>query len=382
MRFRSWIGAAVKCNNQSVLVALTLFLLALSQDLYFFWIGKGWTPFQYESLALLLIVGQIRFVKTSGVAIFLFLTITKVLFFQFGLDFVSMQESMLGLMLLTGLLFVAAVARLHQWRQLLLGLSVFLVAFGLITLVDKKLTNDMVASSYLNGILSSRLKEGSHSGNEIYKDLMASAMHKKGSILVVWESLGVPVDKQMLAGFEKDIAPAKMQVLSHEGGSTVTAEARYVCGVNGRVPTTPNCVPQHINGTAMHGNTLSYFSRTQLYRHMGFQTALGRSDMPSLEICHYAYTAICDEALLDLLLETVKKDKCQGFSYAMTIDSHFPYLKYSDHPVELLADVKMFLKKFEALKTELPDCELIVAGDHPPPLSKGFEAKSVLVIRR
>lgn len=368
--------------RESVVAALVFLSLAIAQDIYYFWAGNGWTPIQYESLASLLIIGQTRFSRTSGLVIFLFLCITKIIYFQFGLDFLSIQESRLGIIILAGLVSIAAIVRIHQWRQLALGGTAFALAFAFLTVVDKEFTNDMAASSYLSGIFASKMQSGTTSTNLVYQHLMRRSMDKKGSVLVVWESLGVPLDKVLLAQFEKNISPAKLEVVVHEGGSTVTAEARYLCGVNGRLPETTDCIPQYIDATAMHGNTLSYFNRASLYRKMGFRAAIGRADLQNLKVCRFAYTAICDDALLDELLAQVRRDRCEGFSYILTIDSHFPYLKYSDHPSELLADVTRFLQKFEALRHELPDCELIVAGDHPPPLSKGFEAKSVLVVRR
>lgn len=371
-----------KLSNKSIQVALMLLVLCACQDFYNFWIGKSWTPFQYESIATLLIIGQNRFIKSTGLVLFLFLSSTKIIFFQFGIDFFSIQESTLGVVILVSLFFIFIFIKIHQWRQIIWGLFFYFLFFIFILFIDKKITNDMFSSSYIFGLITPKIKITTPSNNKVYKMLKDRSIGKKGTILVVWESLGVPLDKKILATLQREIDPATMETITHEGGSTVAAEIRYLCGVNGTLQTGTDCLPNHDSSTAMHGNTLSYFNRYSLYRNIGFEKYLGRSDLGDLEVCHFAYTAICDEQLLDQLLKTVKQEQCKGFYYALTIDSHFPYLKYSDHPAQLISDVKIFLQKYEALRVELPDCELIVVGDHPPPLSNNFEAKSVLLIRR
>jgi hypothetical protein len=169
-----------------------------------------------------------------------------------------------------------------------------------------------------------------------------------------------------------------------EGGSTVSAEIRYICGSNNGF-LSEKCIPNIFNGgTAYHGNSLNYFSRYNMYKEFGFKESLGLKELRSINLneCNYTYNAICDDELFNFIVKKIEKNNgCNGFSYFLTIDSHFPYRKYGNHPYDLSINLKNTVNYLSKVNYKYNSCKFIIVGDHPPPLSKGFKTGSVALIK-
>ena len=359
---------------------LFVLLIEVAIDMVLYWRGISWTPLHYESLLPLVLYGHIRWLKLKLTLILVITTIAKLLFFEFGLSLPLIFESNVAVLAVSAsMLTFIYIYFLETWN-IKNGLIVLGMGLMIAWYFDKHLTNDMGVASFLLpqsgvGVTAER------SDNSVYAELLQRAQHKQGTVLVIWESLGVPTDEVLLSDFRKQIEPYQVLSLLHEGGSTVSAEIRYLCGWNHGLPNSNLCTP-HIQGSeAFHGNSISYFNRRSLYTRMGFTNFSGRSEMETLPVCHFAYNAVCDRALLKHMLDGVLANGCHNLSYALTIDSHFPYLKYKQHGRELLMDVKWLLNEFEVIKKVTPDCELIIVGDHPPPLASGFLPHSILEIK-
>ena len=74
------------------------------------------------------------------------------------------------------------------------------------------------------------------------------------------------------------------------------------------------------------------------------------------------------------------QNQCKGLFYALTIDSHFPYNKYQNHVHDLLEDVSSAMEKLKQVKQAFPGCNIVVIGDHPPPVSTQFDPRAVMRI--
>lgn len=198
-------------------------------------------------------------------------------------------------------------------------------------------------------------------------------------IFLIWESLGVPKNNNLLESFRNEIKPAQVQILKYEGGSTISAEIRFLCGYDHGLTDTSLRAPKFYSSTAYHGNKLTFFNRKLLYEKMRFSSFLDRYKMSHLPVCHFAYNAVCDRSMLKFIFSKVLSNGCKGITHLLTIDSYFPCLNCKHHAQDLLADLNWFLDEFSEVKKLISECDLVVVGDHPPPLAKGFRAHEILM---
>jgi len=353
-------------------------IILFATDTYLFLNGKSWTFLQYESALPFLLIGQKRYSSVKVISLSFLIISTKILFYEFGLTFNLIRESLFGSLVLastaTALVISSFKDAFKNIKLTLLGLAVFLGT----ALIDKNLAGDKLFSSYL----LPQMKIGQKpypSANPLRGEIVAS-FAERGSILIVWESLGWPKDMSAIASFKKQNPTVKIQRVDHEGGSTLTGEMRYLCGSNSGVMNYADCVPHQGFSVAFHGNTLNYFQRQTEYQKMGFNQLYGRQELGELPLCHYAYNAVCDSDLIDQLIKTASEHQCKGLFYAMTIDSHFPFEKYTSFVPGILRDVSGTLAKLKQIKQEFPDCNIVVIGDHPPPVSTEFDPRAVMRI--
>lgn len=354
--------------------------IALSSafDLYLFSNGKSWTPLQYETCLPLILLGQSRQIIIKHILTFLLINSTKLLFYEFGLTFGLIAES--NLAVATIIIAIISLATLSTKDAIQGKYFSFL---GILLLVgcavaDKNIAGDKLFSSYL--LPQMKLGQKPYPSINPLKNQIEASILEQGAILVVWESLGWPKDSAAIDAFKTRNPNAAVQRIEHEGGSTLTAEMRYLCGSNAGVMDYADCVPHKTQSEALHGNALSYFQRQIEYPKMGFKKYYGRKELSELTLCHYAYNAACDSDLIDRLIQSAQKNQCKGLFYALTIDSHFPYNKYQNHVHDLLEDVSGAMEKLKQVKQAFPDCNIVVIGDHPPPVSTEFDPRAVMRI--
>lgn len=361
------------------LCSIVLFAL----DLSLYRVGLSWTPFHYESMAPMLafsaFVGKWRWV--SATAALLVFGITSLLFFSFKLSWQLATESWLFFagMVLIGGLWLAPVA-VGAWSNIR-ALITFLVIMSALIFVDKFLCHDMLLASYTPHFFRLQTSERSiPSHNFIYSSLNAQLAPDKGAVLIVFESLGVAEDNTTISQLQREFPDFVFDAQQFEGGSTLPAEIRYLCGVNGTIHNYNGCLPHRLRSHAVHGNSLSYFGRNIIYPAMGFQKVEGRHELVGLQHCSYSYTAICDAAIWDRLINKVLSSDCREFNYVLSIDSHFPYSKYTHHVEGLYGDLRELLKRMRHLIQKIPTCPIYIAGDHPPPLAPAFKNQQVLIV--
>ena len=352
--------------------------LGVSHDLYLFHFGKSWTPLQYESIIPLLLLGQTRYIALKAVALSLLIISSKILNYEFGLSFNLILESLTATILFLGVLSASIAASVREaFRGFhLTTIGIVLIISAVVT--DKTIAGDKLFASYLLPQVKYGLKP--YAAANPLRNEIAASIKESGTILIVWESLGWPKDVSAITAFTKQNPTSKIQRIEHEGGSTLTAEFRYLCGSNSGVMDYADCVAHGNRSVALHGNSLSYFQRQFEYPKMGFQEFYGRHELSDLPLCRYAYNAVCDHNLINSLIKTALLNQCKGLFYALTIDSHFPYKKYRHHVSGLLQDVTDTLKKLKQVQQAYPDCNIVIIGDHPPPVSTDFDPKAVMRI--
>lgn len=358
----------------------TLLSIALSSafDLYLFLNGKTWTPLQYETLLPLILLGQRHQVHIKHTLAIILINSTKILFYDFGLTFdIIFKFNLAKISINIGVFILIILSARDALRGKLVSVLGVLLLIGC-AVVDKTISGDRLFSSYL--LPQMKFGQKPYSSINPLKNQIEASVHDQGTILIVWESLGWPRNSAAIDAFKSRNPNASIQRIEHEGGSTLTAEMRYLCGSNAGVLDYADCVPGKTQSEAFHGNALSYFQRQVEYPKMGFQKYYGRHELNELTLCHYAYNAACDSDLIDRLIQSAQKNRCKGLFYALTIDSHFPYNKYQNHVHDLLEDVSGAMDKLKQVKQAFPDCNIVVIGDHPPPVSTEFDPRAVMRI--
>lgn len=357
-----------------------IFSIALSSafDLHIFSNGKSWTPLQYETFLPLILLSQRHQIIVKHALTFLLVNSTKLVFYEFGLTFGLIAESALAAAAITiAIISLAALSIKDAIQGRVFSVLGILLVVGCVV-ADKKIAGDKLFSSYL--LPQMTFEQNPYPSINPLKNQIEASIREQGAILVVWESLGWPKDSAAIEAFKARNPNAAVQRIEHEGGSTLTAEMRYLCGSNAGVMDYADCIPQKTPSDAFHGNALSYFQRQVEYPKMGFKQYYGRQELSELTLCHYAYNATCDSELIDRLIQSAQKNQCKGLFYALTIDSHFPYNKYQNHVHDLLEDVSGTIEKLKLVKQAFPDCNIVVIGDHPPPVSTEFDPRAVMRI--
>lgn len=185
-------------------------------------------------------------------------------------------------------------------------------------------------------------------------------------------------------------------------GSTTAGEVRELCLLKGdyrdfRGRENSDCLPgQAVEAgyrtAAYHGFTGSFFERFDWYPKIGIQelnfleTRAGLARDEDLPICGVAFQGLCDtdvaRAVADFLL---KGEGDRKFAYWLTLNSHKPVMP-GEVPARLgcddggaFNDVELcrmaeqwlnisYLVKEIALNDSLADTDIVLVGDHHPPL--------------
>ena len=87
---------------------------------------------------------------------------------------------------------------------------------------------------------------------------------------------------------------------------------RYLCNSNAGVINYADCVPKQTHSVAFHGYALNYFQWHNEYPNMGFNHLYGCQGSGNLPLCRHAYNAVNDSDLIDLLIKTTQKNRCNG----------------------------------------------------------------------
>jgi hypothetical protein len=221
-------------------------------------------------------------------------------------------------------------------------------------------------------------------------------------LLVVVEALGQfrdPVQQAVLTSPLKNAALLERYKLEQGTttyyGSTTAAEMRELCGTrepysvlaNKRL----NCLPQQMAAhgyrtVSMHGFTAKMFDRTSWYPKIGFQKSIFGEDLRGLDTrkCGGPFRGPCDTDLIPLIERELREATQPTFFYWLTLSTHAPVMPRDGTPrltcdtrggavgnaevcymTELWMDV---LERLAAMLAKLPPTDVLIVGDHAPPL--------------
>lgn len=222
-------------------------------------------------------------------------------------------------------------------------------------------------------------------------------------LLIVAESWGVArnsnAQKDILAGIYRHRDKFEFVDTGYFSfsGATVEGELRELCqldvegGYNfARMDSTPfaNCLPHRLNAqgyktVGMHTGFSAIYERKHLYSYMGFGKAIFAEDYNHRKHCS-PFNGICDSEMFDVVgQELASADKV--FLYWLSLTSHSPFAekdmvnprfnceKYEIPKGDICNNFRLEAQFFDGLgelltKPEMKGVEVIVVGDHMPPV--------------
>ena len=242
------------------------------------------------------------------------------------------------------------------------------------------------------------------SGLESDTSALLASPARPNVLIVMVEGLGVFSDGALQAIMTEPVMGADVaeryavtsgQVTYY--GSTTAAEMRELCAnrehFETMLETTDEaCLPARMarvgyRTIAYHGFSKDMFERDKWYPNIGFQKAIFGEDMyfQHLPICGMAFRGICDTAVANIVKSVMTGAREPTFMYWLTLNTHVPiiegehsgYLACGDgNPFgsRLVCDLAgMWRDIFGAvagiaLAEGLPPTEILIIGDHAPPL--------------
>ena len=234
---------------------------------------------------------------------------------------------------------------------------------------------------------------------------------KRHVLLVMIEALGHFADPAhqalLLRPFQERSLLERYSVTSGSTtyyGSTTAAEMRELC--NTREPYQAllagkelRCLPEQMAAlgyrtTSLHNFTSAFFGRDQWYPKLGFERRLFASDLAGTvhRLCGGPFRGPCDVDVVPFISRQLRQADKPTLFYWMTLSTHVPIAPGEGTPrlgcepnggrighVEVCHMTEMWIDLAEAiarLALELPDTEILLVGDHAPPLwSKAGRAR-------
>ncbi|MFN3656711.1 MAG: sulfatase-like hydrolase/transferase [Pseudolabrys sp.] len=227
----------------------------------------------------------------------------------------------------------------------------------------------------------------------------------RNAVLVVVESLGYLNDPHARGQIDSPLFDPRItqKYTVTEGkvgyfGSTTSAEMRELCDT--REPYDEfaradgySCLPKRLNmrgyaTMAVHGFSQEFFERDEWYPNVGFDKDLFGEDLlaGSKRLCGGAFRGICDADLPPVIAREASFSTKPKFIYWLTLNTHVPVapgealadFRCGKSPgvfghgqvcnmAELWHDVFASVAKL-ALDPKIGPAEILVVGDHAPPL--------------
>jgi hypothetical protein len=157
-------------------------------------------------------------------------------------------------------------------------------------------------------------------------------------VFVVAESFGAPVDPQVRAWLDQQIAPPPGYTLRSGDttfmGTTTYGELRQLCQLRGSYSAldeamASECLPsqltvQGLRTVGLHGFSAYMFSRRGWWRDIGLQQGLFLEDLSSEypNRCGGPFKGLCDVDLIDAAVRQL--DGSPAFVYVLTLNTHLP----------------------------------------------------------
>ena len=179
-------------------------------------------------------------------------------------------------------------------------------------------------------------------------------------------------------------------------GSTTAAEMRELCGT--RAPYQDvmdgeafDCLPEQLarrgyRTLALHNFTEAFFDRREWYPGLGFQDGIFGEDLgPRFAArCGGPFRGPCDRDVVAVIAQELRQATTPTFAYWLTFSTHVPIAPGEGTPrlgceadggpighVEVCQMTELWLDVFEGIArmaAELPPTEILIVGDHAPPL--------------
>lgn len=226
---------------------------------------------------------------------------------------------------------------------------------------------------------------------------------RNNAMLVIVEALGQFADPQQQAEL---LAPLRSPELlkrydvkigsSTYYGSTTAGEMRELC--QSREPYTTliankgqGCLPDAMAGRgfstiAMHNFTSRFFDRDKWYPNLGFQRRIFGEELVDQvpKLCGGAFTGPCDTDVVPLIGRELRAATKPTFLYWLTLSTHVPIQTGQGTPrlgcdgkgatikqYQVCSMAEMWidlLKALTDLTADIPPTEILIVGDHAPPL--------------
>lgn len=181
--------------------------------------------------------------------------------------------------------------------------------------------------------------------------------------------------------------------------STIKGELRELCNLKakssafamGPFEKFQQCVPMRLQKQgyqvlAFHGATAKMYERQGWYPQMGLQNAHFFPDFSNIQQCH-SYPGACDFNIVHDIAAANKQAKDKSFIYWLTLNTHHPYSEKDiqgepsydcQQPLfkgrqEACRNLNLQHQFFQILANEIKagafkDTEIVVVGDHSPPI--------------
>ena len=232
---------------------------------------------------------------------------------------------------------------------------------------------------------------------------MAVASQSPRVLMVVVEALGHFADPTsqatLLSSFSDPELRKQYSVTSGATtyyGSTTAAEMRELCGT--RQPYQDalegkpfNCLPHKMKQRgyrtlALHNFTGDFFDRVRWYPKLGFDEEFFFKDIAArtTRMCGGPFRGPCDVDVAEIITQKMREAKQPTFFYWMTLSTHVPIAPREGTPrldcqqgggptgnVEVCYITELWIDLFQSvaqLARDLPGTEIMLVGDHAPPL--------------
>lgn len=179
-------------------------------------------------------------------------------------------------------------------------------------------------------------------------------------------------------------------------GSTTAAEMRELCHTRESYTdfaagTAIDCLPKELRArgyrtVSLHNFTSAFFGRSYWYPKLGFETSLFTQDFRdrNFRICGGPFRGPCDTEMVPVIARELREAKQPIFYYWLTLSTHVPVAPNEGTPRldcdrdggvighrEVCHMTELWLDLFDAvakMALELPPTEILITGDHAPPL--------------
>lgn len=252
-----------------------------------------------------------------------------------------------------------------------------------------------------------------HHATEPWTEAIAShkALNKK-LFLIIIESWGQPLNVAIQEDILKNLKAKSSGFDYFKQGSftfrgfTVEGELRELCQL---YPTTldlykiktgfQHCLPHLLNEQgyktqAIHGGGSAIYGRKSWWPKAGFNTLTFQEDLNKPVNC-IPFSGICDWDILPFIKQAFADNK-KRFNYWLTLTSHYEYHEHDIHNrrfncsaydipttsdacrnLMLQAQLFDYIAKL-MMSPEMKGVEVIIVGDHPPPL---FSAREIALFK-